>query len=166
MRLHVYSVREGSPGFQLTHPTRSATSSSSDFIIKSEISTHAPHAECDIYIFWSKVYSFISTHAPHAECDNSLKLFPAVCRKFQLTHPTRSATSSSSDFIIKSEISTHAPHAECDIYIFWSKVYSFISTHAPHAECDNSLKLFPAVCRKFQLTHPTRSATCSGSVPP
>ncbi len=33
------------------------------------ISTHAPHAECDILQLICTIGMEISTHAPHAECD-------------------------------------------------------------------------------------------------
>ena len=56
----------------------------------------------------------ISTHAPHAECDGiGLPEFRHP-EKFQLTHPTRSATFFTNCHSLVTVISTHAPHAECD----------------------------------------------------
>ena len=77
--------------FQLTHPTRSATS----------------------FRALSSIAAVISTHAPHAECDG-VRTSTALPSVFQLTHPTRSATLPQGYCAICIWISTHAPHAECD----------------------------------------------------
>ncbi len=79
-------------GFQLTHPTRSATLLKTGHTQQIQISTHAPHAECD---------GGNNTRTPNLQDFNSrtprgvrpllvASFFPVLL--FQLTHPTRSAT--------------------------------------------------------------------------
>ena len=124
----------------------------------------------------------ISTHAPLAGRDgNKLNLFTAYCQ-FQLTHPSRGATSASRPrpqddvfqlthpsrgatrkcnilFITFNNISTHAPLAGRDKYKRAFAELESISTHAPLAGRDpsNCMKNTPNI--KFQLTHPSRGAT-------
>ena len=63
-----------------------------DYIPICEISTHTPHARCDVTQKAQDRIVDISTHAPHARCDAT------------------STVGGTNDFI-----STHAPHARCDI---------------------------------------------------
>ncbi len=105
---------------------------------KIRISTHAPHAECDTDA-WA-VYentNNISTHAPHAECD-VIGINPSTKRK---------------------NISTHAPHAECDLSRIVSITFMlYFNSRTPRGVRPAS-PIPPLWCSKFQLTHPTRSAT-------
>ena len=176
---------------------------------RSYISTHTPHTECD-YKGNTQISLFdtISTHTPHTECDSTYKIVfdefqqspdfnshtPHGVRRplrtlnrlqgrFQLTHPTRSATGNTrlfsrphhyfnshtphgvrqkklAELESVQKISTHTPHTECDIKNPRPVLAApNISTHTPHTECDCSPNSKKDLYTRFQLTHPTRSAT-------
>ena len=87
--------------------------------------------------------------------------------EFQSTHPIRSATKAISDFAGLFDISIHAPHTECDRHT-GRIAYPLlcISIHAPHTECDPRFDLGTKPQSLFQSTHPIRSATGGGEIPP
>ncbi len=122
--------------FQLTHPTRSATS----------------------FRALSSIAAVISTHAPHAECDG-VRTSTALPSVFQLTHPTRSATLHCNCRISAYGISTHAPHAECDHFRFRRLVhFRNFNSRTPRG-VRHCRRVIVLSAFGFQLTHPTRSAT-------
>ena len=77
--------------FLLTHLMRGVTEFASYTELSPGISTHTPHARCDVNGNWANTSVFISTHTPHARCD-TMRL-------------------KNSDNHL---ISTHTPHARCD----------------------------------------------------
>ncbi len=122
------------------------------------VSTHAPHARCDILIICGKlcIEKFLLTH---------LMRGATVCHQlsdtysqFLLTHLMRGATyrinhqnllqfvsthapHARCDSTVdkdgeQNEVSTHAPHARCDFFCFFFTIHFSVSTHAPHARCD------------------------------
>ena len=102
--------------FQLTHPTRSATNHTRFPHSPYDISTHAPHAECDndVNVFILRRLN-ISTHAPHAECDGAFRLNPSrIFHHFNSRTPRGVRLKALVNASTEDNISTHAPHAECD----------------------------------------------------
>ena len=81
--------------------------------------------------------SVISTHTPLAGCDPSFVL----AQTSQL-------------------ISTHTPLAGCDYLLALKCKQNSISTHTPLAGCDIGLCSQFVTAFEFQLTHPSRGATC------
>ncbi len=146
--------------FQLTHPTRSATKATMTTAYIMNISTHAPHAECDNVpssgsalnstfqlthptrsatsplVLPYRGYRHFNSRTPRGVRHPNIEPYEptledfnsrtprgvrplhrrqnGVPPRFQLTHPTRSATHSCRHSQISFVISTHAPHAECD----------------------------------------------------
>ena len=124
--------------FQLTHPTRSATPIADIESVTRSISTHTPHTECDEFqrIVHSLHLDF-NSHTPHGVRQKKLAELESV-----------------------QKISTHTPHTECDIKNPRPVLAApNISTHTPHTECDCSPNSKKDLYTRFQLTHPTRSAT-------
>ncbi len=80
--------------FQLTHPSRGATKRNISAARDPIISTHTPLAGCDRNILvMSASYIYISTHTPLAGCDKICPGAWGTISAFQLTHPSRGATS-------------------------------------------------------------------------
>ena len=124
-----------------------------------KISTHTPHTGCDIQKVHPTASSGISTHTPHTGCDTGgfrqacgvcnfnshtphgvrrfLRSFFSPPFKFQLTHPTRGATSSE--------------------HFKPSGTNAFQLTHPTRGATALTASDVGAV--GFQLTHPTRGAT-------
>ena len=105
------------------------------------ISTHAPHARCNLEQIINGDDYNISTHAPHARCNQASGVCGLGNIIFLLTHLMRGATVLS---VLTSlaglPISTHAPHARCNKIIICANERLVISTHAPHARCNQRLR--------------------------
>ena len=84
---------------------------------------------------------------------------PVSILLFQLTHPTRGATSHSEISIAFLFISTHTPHTGCDTFNTENMLYRlrFQLTHPTRGA--TSRYVFDDKLLVFQLTHPTRGAT-------
>ena len=114
VRLHLLLTDRLNNKFQLTHPTRSATRTNKNNCRQHHISTHAPHAECDVYARYNDFDMFhFNSRTPRGVRLPTPSDWSSIIT-FQLTHPTRSATSNSFSGDVTIYISTHAPHAECD----------------------------------------------------
>ncbi len=122
----------------------------------------------------------ISTHTPLAGCDGTTKGGMKIHSQFQLTHPSRGATTVGvgSLFITSFQL-THpsrgatnkkrklsrdaafqlTPLAGCDYFAFSRRFHFSISTHTPLAGCDRRRLRLHQRQPQFQLTHPSRGAT-------
>ena len=138
---------------------RGATGNISGSMKDDVISTHAPHARCDVIRkeITEKAKYFYS----RTSCE--VRLSPPESEKtawiFLLTHLMRGATKR--DLIASNGliISTHAPHARCDKMADLNDVMNAISTHAPHARCDEPYEFEIKPNPVFLLTHLMRGAT-------
>ena len=139
--------------FLLTHLMRGATYSIDNSTLWRIISTHAPHARCDLAIttdnwetvnFYSRtscevrhdfnliVSSFraISTHAPHARCDVIKRLSNALGLRFLLTHLMRGATRGRRNYDgTERFLLTHLMRGATRILKSLNGNYSFLLTH-------------------------------------
>ena len=107
--------------------------------INRDISTHTPHTGCDDVLATKTEDVRISTHTPHTGCDAQSKCRPFPDFQFQLTHPTRGATSGLY-LVIWSAILfqlTHPTRGATDSIELLDLDLS-ISTHTPHTGCDYS----------------------------
>ena len=168
--------------FQLTHPTRGATRKSPPNLTNASISTHTPHTGCDeeqentelrIDNFNShtphgvrpRIFSkgdrliWISTHTPHTGCDIAEHWGCAPASVFQLTHPTRGATTLTSALEATGIFQlTHptrgATRLSNSAVIFGEFQLTHPTRGATGWESDDD-----GTMTEFQLTHPTRGAT-------
>ena len=149
--------------FLLTHLMRGATGWIMCFIMQSFISTHAPHARCDMIFSMSSPFSFhfysrtsCEVRPPTAlirlskldfysrtSCEVRLNLFPTWLRayRFLLTHLMRGATlyySLLGVFIVQFLL-THLMRGATIANPHINSACR-ISTHAPHARCDKSFE--------------------------
>ena len=105
-------------------------------IMYHHISTHTPHAGCDLTVRRVLIAVEISTHTPHAGCDDVIT--PELGQQL---------------------ISTHTPHAGCDPPFLASAHASLnFNSHTPcgvrpHVSFETTSDF------TFQLTHPMRGAT-------
>ena len=82
----------------------------------------------------------ISTHTPHTGCDGEL----AFC------------------FAHTKHFNSHTPHGVRPALLNLVKdMYNF-NSHTPHGVRHDIKAGFVSILKKFQLTHPTRGATCYG----
>ena len=127
--------------FQSTHPMRGATVAERDVRLFVNISIHAPHAGCDIYI--QKICLCKINFNPRTPCGVRLHSERNMLRSqiFQSTHPMRGATADIFHPCFNGSISIHAPHAGCDISREGRRFRLSISIHAPHAGCDRRYPL-------------------------
>ena len=149
---------------------------------KGYISTHTPHAGCDIGSFRRNfVIFYFNSHTP---CGVRHYVFILLCLhkyfnshtpcgvrpnatsesdglgEFQLTHPMRGATRQTC-FISFPGLQfqlTH-PMRGATYGIIQEDEGNVISTHTPHAGCDQTPRKNQKIFSKFQLTHPMRGAT-------
>ena len=129
------------------------------------ISTHTPHAECDIDGSPAPDRSCtISTHTPHAECDGGSAQKTLAFIKFLLTHPMRSVTFVFSDCILA--LVFLLTHLMRSVTASSRSIQSvgLISTHTPHAECDIKQEEYDSYSEQFLLTHPMWSVTFIGNL--
>ncbi len=124
--------------FLSTHPSRSATETDRIESILSNVSIHAPLAECDDADGTTTNDDVVSIHAPLAECDASGYLSP-----------------------LHGLVSIHAPLAECDKFI--AMLFSFSEGFYPRTPrgVRPSVPASALTSMKFLSTHPSRSATRS-----
>ena len=122
--------------FLLTHLMRGVTITIANRRVYYNISTHTPHARCDLSFFAPCWGSKISTHTPHARCDDFRVMYAGYTFKFLLTHLMRGVTVHHKIRCLLQPISTHTPHARCDVINFLRCWRNLISTHTPHARCD------------------------------
>ena len=122
--------------FQSTHPMRGATRNAAKLYRDKQISIHAPHAGCDLYIAYQflRATKFQSTHPMRGATSKSLRLLPYKWISIHAPH----AGCDTIDIRFRDllHISIHAPHAGCDINVFIYYIILHISIHAPHAGCD------------------------------
>ncbi len=78
--------------FQSTHSIRSATFQRWFLFVRSFVSIHALHTECDNKLIDAEGYTEVSIHALHTECDVVAILIDFAHETFQSTHSIRSAT--------------------------------------------------------------------------
>ena len=145
------------------------------------ISTHAPHARCDIEIAVRRIDVIISTHAPHARCDRECNREHPFGNHFNSRTSCEVRRHIAVNVIARYPISTHAPHARCDPQL--SAAYTASSYFNSRTSCEvrrravgrgrhlgyfnsrTSCEVRPDVsCRNlaknaFQLTHLMRGAT-------
>ena len=166
--------------FLLTHLMRGVTGFSQLEEPIFKISTHTPHARCDVRIvstdWWMD--TFLLTHLMRGVTWDSLHIWG---KTFLLTHLMRGVTLSISicippnchfyshtscevwqriaERIPKSRISTHTPHARCDCFWVFACGNQKISTHTPHARCDLVNINYTPKLKKFLLTHLMRGVT-------
>ncbi len=69
-------------GFLLTHLMRGVTNGLSALFPIIIISTHTPHARCDITSHILRFHNPISTHTPHARCDATTRTPTSWSRHF------------------------------------------------------------------------------------
>ncbi len=164
-----HTGRNGSPflslassvRFQLTRPTRGATGLRPTGFGDCYISTHTPHTGRNLQISRLRCRNVqISTHTPHTGRNYAPVDTFSNCTIFQLTRPTRGATPFAREKWVQSGISTHTPHTGRNSKIqAFSVETSDFNSHAPHGAQRHagprSIKSLG-----FQLTRPTRGATC------
>ena len=130
------------------------------------ISTHAPHAECDLpgtyFSGIGNVANFNSRTPRGVRHDN-----PTMCNKefeFQLTHPTRSATISVRNPVcIRVNFNSRTPRGVRPTLGDVIDAIHHFNSRTPRGV----RPIFELVCqqrKQFQLTHPTRSATNYGLI--
>ena len=122
--------------------------------------SHTPHGVRPIGCPSSPIGNSISTHTPHTGCDPLPLRAKNLLLLFQLTHPTRGATTVSPPFLLGVGISTHTPHTGCDAGVILRVIIKgfYFNSHTPHG-----VRRLRASSERgtpqFQLTHPTRGAT-------
>ena len=161
---------------------RGATLATSELLIVSLISIHAPLAGCDEFIVArcsavknfnprtpcgvrrlgvpkNRLHSRISIHAPLAGCDIKNLRFAKEIKQFQSTHPLRGATMNTEERINEAMISIHAPLAGCDPKMRqWAAQKRYFNPRTPcGVRHDQYLRKKKNVL--FQSTHPLRGAT-------
>ena len=168
--------------FQLTLPLRGATSLDAAKHAKCQVSTHAPLAGSDRWVWGGgAVRSGFNSRSPCGERRLSAHLQKSHLQ-FQLTLPLRGATNHSRNSGLLVAVSTHAPLAGSDTRCFLpiacgnsfqltlplrgatnrvvrGREVGGVSTHAPLAGSDWSASFSSYPWRMFQLTLPLRGAT-------
>ena len=147
------------------------------------ISTHTPHARCDIWICLIVILSFYFYSHTSCEVRHEGKIFVEKYIEFLLTHLMRGAThilnllgrkqenfyshtSCEVRLKLKSllELKTNFySHTSCEVRLVmrqYKELYIHISTHTPHARCDALFKHYVLITI-FLLTHLMRGATNS-----
>ncbi len=145
-----------STAFQLTHPSRGATHrehypgfplrhfnshtprgvrpvSARSMYSLTIISTHTPLAGCDAGAFpTAGRLDNISTHTPLAGCDAPCGQCRAAKRSFQLTHPSRGATSNV-EIEIKSplDFNSHTPRGVRPLCVGADLHHAYFNSHTP-----------------------------------
>ncbi len=145
--------------FQLTHPTRSATWRDCGKNHRTNFNSRTPRGvRLGAFVYlWNNCE--ISTHAPHAECDRVFDTKIRHCTNFN----SRTPRGVRRKIIVHREmqiyISTHAPHAECDDlkFLIVPELHNFNSRTPRGVRQTMQHEMQHEI--KFQLTHPTRSAT-------
>ena len=100
-------------------------------VANNSISTHTPHARCDVFEIAVFDFISISTHTPHARCDIQTYKHSTTPISFLLTHLMRGVTPFHFGFSTAIAISTHTPHARCDRFndSLKRKSVEFLLTH-------------------------------------
>ena len=130
-------------GFQLTHPTRGATS--------------VPRV-------WRNSWAVFQLTHPTRGATRRLYSIQEPC-EFQLTHPTRGATNPFRRQHRLYRISTHTPHTGCDDNpAAETETKQDFNSHTPHG-VRHSIRVRLSEFHTFQLTHPTRGATYPRQIP-
>ena len=124
------------------------------------ISTHTPHARCDLLPLFTITISKISTHTPHARCDNKSSFLIELLGYFY-SHTSCEVRLKIDGFVVWLHIFllTHLMRgATLDVVYLFPELKQ-ISTHTPHARCDNWKLTTRRTWNRFLLTHLMRGAT-------
>ena len=115
VQLVLFAYMETNRKFLLTHLMRGATMYIKKDGNRFRISTHTPHARCNVYAI---IYGFSQTNFySHTSCE---------------------VQQYSNFLIFWKYISTHTPHARCNTIGLEEAIMLGISTHTPHARCNIS----------------------------
>ena len=124
-------------GFQLTHPTRGATTFREVHTVADKFQlTHPTRGATKLFLMSSNLFGNFNSHTPHGVRP---VLYPRFLRHLYFN--------------------SHTPHGVRHYNVPAGHKFTEISTHTPHTGCDFLFLHIIHISLLFQLTHPTRGAT-------
>ena len=129
-----YRVCKGS--FLLTHLMRGATLGANPNLYTKIISTHTPHARCNVIVVFFTSNNPISTHTPHARCNGIVLMCLVQINNFY-SHTSCEVQQIQQKITLLKNISTHTPHARCNLW--HENIFFMLQNFYSHTSCEVQL---------------------------